>query len=153
MKHRFIVALLAFALGGCHDEDPTGPHGHVTSIYVLRTVNGVPLPAAGNGSAMTDFTMIADTIHVYEDGYGVEVAMTSRPGTTGIQRQEQPLQVTYGEGQVAFDVNYECKDQLASCIAGPHHRGVRTSNGMTFTYSVMYRAPLVFERVGPILPE
>ena len=101
--------------------------------------------------------MIADTIRVYEDGFGVEVLMTSRPGVSGIQRQEQELQLTYGEGYVTFDVDYACKDQLAtfaaSCIAGPHHRGVRSSNGMMFTYSVMYRVPLVFERVGPILTE
>ena len=157
MTRRFAIVLLALALGACRTSEHTGPHGDLTSIYALKSVNGVSLPAAGNGSGMTDFTVITDTIRVYEDGFGVEVLVTSRPGETGVQRQEQELRLFYAQGYVAFDVEYPCRDVLsastASCIAPPHHRGVRSSNGMTFTYSVIYRVPLVFERVGPILPE
>ena len=152
---RFLsITLLAIVLAGCRNNDPTGPHGRVTGIYVLRTVNGAPLPAAGNGSGMTDFTIISDTLHVHQDGYAVEVLVTSRAGVAGVQRQEQELQITYTDaGYVGFNADYPCKDQLASCIAPPHHKGERSSFSMTFTYSVMYRVPLVFERVGPILPE
>lgn len=157
MNRPLAIVLLSFAVGGCDPDKRTGPHGSVTGIYALRTINGIALPAAGNGQDLTDFTVIADTIRVYEDGFGVEVIVTSRPGQTGVQRQEQELQLSYDQGYVAFDVEYPCRDVLASsaasCIAPPHHRGVRSSNGMTFTYSVMYRVPLVFERVGPILPE
>jgi hypothetical protein len=154
---RLALTLFAVVLGGCNDNEPTGPHGAVTSIYVLRTINGASLPAAGNGSGMTDFTIIADTITVYQDFHAVEVLVTSRPGESGVTRREQELQFAYGPGFVDFDVEYPCKDQLAvavaSCIAPPHHRGARSSFDMTFTYSVMYRVPMVFERVGPILPE
>lgn len=154
---RRCFAILFIALGACRSSEHTGPHGDVTGIYVLRSVNGVSLPTAGNGSGMTDFTVIADTIRVYEDSFGVEVIVTSRPGVSGVQRQEQELKLIHDEAFVDFDVEYPCKDNLAassaSCIAPPHHRGVRSSNGITLTYSVMYRVPLVFERVGPILPE
>ena len=152
---RFLaISLLAFVVVGCRDNDPTGPHGGVTGIYVLRSINGVALPAAGNGSGMTDFTIIADTLHVYRDGYAIEVLVTSRPGVAGVKRQEQELQITYTDaGYVGFDADYPCKDTLASCLATPHHRGERSSIGLTFTYSAMYRVPMNFERVGPILPE
>ena len=157
MTRHFAIVLLALAGLACRTGEQTGPHGFLTSIYVLRSVDGVALPTAGNGNSMTDFTLIADTIRVYENGFGVEVLVTSRPGVAGVQRQEQALQLSYDKGFVAFDVEYPCKDVLAtsaaSCIAPPHHRGVRSSFDMTFTYSVMYRVPLVFERVGPILPE
>ena len=155
MRRRFAILLLA--LGACRSDEHTGPHGYVTGIYVLRSVNGAALPTAGNGNAMTDFTIIADTLRVYQDDYGVEVLITSRPGIVGVIRQEQELRLIHDEAFVDFDVEYPCRDNLAassaSCIAPPHHRGVRSSNGLTFTYSVMYRVPLVFERVGPILSE
>ncbi len=152
--------LLSLGVVACSSSDPTGPHGSLTSVYVARTVNGVALPTEGNGEAMTTFTLVADTIKVYEDGHAVEVLVTSRPGVPGVARQVQPMQFTYDEGYVAFDVAYPCNDtpaastaSITSCIAPPHHQGVRSSNGMTFTSSAMYRVPVVFERVGPILPE
>jgi len=157
MTRLLAIMLVATVLGGCRDNDPTGPHGGLTGIYVLRTINGASLPAAGNGSGMTDFTIIADTIHTYRDGYALEVIVTSRPGASGVQRQQQELQLSWGEGYVTFDAEYPCRDMLAgamaSCVAPPHHKGERSSFDITFTYSVMYRVPMVFERVGPILPE
>jgi len=157
MTRILAITLLAIVLGGCRDNTPSGPHGGLTGIYVLRSINGVPLPTAGNGSGLTDFTIIADTIRVYRDGYATEVVVTSRPGIEGVQRVDQELQLSWGEGYVTFDAEYPCRDALAaalaSCIAPPHHSGLRSSFDLTFTYSVMYRVPMVFERVGPILPE
>ena len=157
MTRILAITFLAVAFLGCRDETSTGPHGGLTGIYVLRSVNGVPVPAAANGSGLTDFTIIADTIRVYRDGYATEVVVTSRPGIEGVQRVDQELQLSWGEGYVTFDAEYRCRDALgvtlASCIAPPHHSGLRSSFDLTFTYSVMYRVPMVFERVGPILPE
>ena len=157
MKQHVVGTMFAIAMLGCHGNEPTLPHGAVTSVYALRTVQGVPLPAPGNGIAMTDFTIIADTIIVYRDFHAIEVLVTSRPGVPGITRQERELDFSYGPGYVTFDAEYPCKDQLgavlASCVAPPHHRGERSSFDMMFTYSVMYRVPMTFERIGPILPE
>ncbi len=159
MTRQFTCMLLLLAIGGCRDTgDPVGPHGEVTSVYVLRSIDGVSLPAPGNGDGMTDFTVIADTVRVYEDGHGVEVMVTSRPGVSGVQRQEQPLQLTSIEGTylegIAYDIEYPCQDQpaasMASCLAPPHHRAMVGTNGMIFTNSKMYRVPMVFERVGPM---
>lgn len=151
------ITLLAIGLVACHDNNPTGPHGDVTGIYVLRKIDGVALPTAGNGISVTYFTIIADTIRVHEDGFATEVIVTTLPGFPAIQRSEHELEISYGPGHVTFEANYPCKDYFAlaatSCIAPPHHTGLRSSNGMTFTHSVMYRVPMDFERVGPILPE
>jgi hypothetical protein len=155
MKRLTAIALLATVLGSCRDNDPTGPHGGVTGVFVLRSINGVALPAQGNGGGMSDFTIIADTLHVHADGFAIEVIVTSRPGVPGVQRRTQELHLDYDEGYVTFDAEYPCRDVIgisASCVAPPHHQGEQASFSMTFTYSVLYRVPMVFERVGPILP-
>ncbi len=69
----------------------------------------------------------------------------------GVQRQTQTLAVT-APSTGRLDVDYGCNDvrvqSLASCIAPPHHRVLRTSNGLTIDGSALYRTPLVFERVS-----
>lgn len=152
---RITLALLVAAVSGCQSESSTAPLGNLTGTYVLRSINGVTLPTLGNGASMTDFTMLADTLRFYDSGQGVEVSVTTRPGVAGTRVESERFRTT-SPSAGTLEIAYYCADgdpaPLASCIAPPHHQGAFTATGLTLSASVMYRAPLVYERVGGSAP-
>lgn len=152
---RITLALLVAAVSGCQSESSTAPLGNLTGTYVLRSINGVALPTLGNGASMTDFTMIADTLRLYDSGQGVEVSVTTRAGVAGTQVQSERFR-TSSPSAGTLEIAYYCADgdpaPLASCIAAPHHQGAFTATGLTLSASVLYRAPLMYERVGGSAP-
>lgn len=149
------LAWIGLALCACRSERSTAPLGTLTGTYVLRSINGVALPAMGNGASMTDFTMIADTLHLYDSGQGVEVSVTTRAGVAGTRVQSERFRTSWPSAGT-LEIAYYCADgdpaPLASCIAAPHHQGAFTATGLTLSASVLYRAPLMYERVGGSAP-
>jgi hypothetical protein len=144
--------LAVTCLAACRSGDVDGPAGPLTGIYVLRSIDGAPLPAFANGAQMTEFRIAADTLRLDESGNGVEVIVRARSGEP-VERESVNFKLV--RSGRAFRVDYFCPDGgvLASCLAGPHHVGRFTSIGLTFDGSAMYRVPMVYERVTPFVDQ
>lgn len=149
MNRVLVLMATSLVLAGCGSESVNAPRGELIATYVLRSIDGTTLPAAGNGESMQPFTVLADTIRLYSSGEGVEILVSQREGQAP-QRQTQSFTVT-APSVNRLDIDYGCNDTpgaLASCIAPPHHRLVTTATGLTIDESALYRTPLVFERIG-----
>lgn len=148
---RAVLTALTATLLGCDAEEIAAPRGDLIGTYVLRSVSGNPLPTLGNGTSMTNFTIIADTIRLYSSGEGIEVLVSQYDGAA-VQRVVQTFTAT-APSPSRLDIEYECNDvrvqSMASCLAPPHHRLLTTATGLTMDVSALYRTPMVFERVSP----
>ena len=140
----FHLAVVAFVLG-C--GDPVEPLAF--EDYVLRTIDGDPLPAVFIDNAAVATWILTDTLHLVEDGTGWRRTLTLLviPGGNPSERLsslETPLTHRVVSGRV--EIELACED-TASCIAPPHLAGDRTPSGLRFDVA-LGRVPLVFERLG-----
>ena len=105
--------------------------------------------------------MVADTLVLYGNGTGLRRTVQDVPSYDGAvnpdtcepaassprKRITQQQEFEYRTSGSAIEVDYPCNDVIivmASCIAGPHHTGTLTAEGLVFDVSRTGRAPLVY---------
>ena len=163
MRARGAVVLIlvgTIAALGCRaavDPDPFG----AGSVFVLQSIAGESLPATEAQNAACRSLVVADTLALYDDGTGVRRTVLDVPSYEGAvdpvtcesaassprKRVTQENDFTYRLNGTAIAVDYPCNDVIivmASCIAGPHHTGMLTAEGLVFDVSRTGRAPLVY---------
>jgi len=135
------VLCILFAAGCSLVQEPQAFLG---TRYVLRSIEGVPLPAryAENRSLTT--LMTADTLELRDDGTGAWRPTTLEPETSVQSRQN--TEVTFTRSGNTISVVMRCPPG-ALCIRPPHLVGTISDNGIVFTESLVSRAPLVFDRI------
>ncbi len=152
-------ALTAWMLASCQQGGSTTPRptgddqgesGGLAGLYVLRSLAGSPPPVVGNLAA--NLVVIGDTIRLGSGGSGIERGVELAIDETlpeGEIKRRYAREFSYRRSGSRIEVDFACPtDALILCIAPPHFVGRLTAEGLEFTYSVLYRTPLVYERVG-----
>jgi hypothetical protein len=125
--------------------DIAGPE--IAERYVLRSIDGDPLPAVFRDGDFATLSIIADTLFLAVDGTGYEVqlleSISKADGHSHAYSSVSDLEYTVTDGNIS--VAYECPD-MASCIAPPHMVGAITITGIVFDVA-LGRVPLQFERL------
>jgi hypothetical protein len=156
----FVIMVGSIAALGCRaavDPDPfrTG------QVFVLQSIAGVALPAPEAQNAACGSLVVADTLVLYDNGTGLRRTVQDVPSYEGAvnpvtcepaasspkRRIARDYEFEYRLNGSAIEVDYPCNDVIivmASCIAGPHHIGTLTAQGLVFDVSRTSRAPLVY---------
>ena len=113
-------------------------------LYVLESIEGVTLPAP---YAPNRYAVVADTLAFAPDGTG-----TRRTTDSGQQdpsrptREESPFDYVRSADRIT--VYFSCTPGVA-CIQAPYISGSISATGITFTTSLISRAPLTYHRLMP----
>lgn len=149
---RSVVVIAALAAFGCSEkQEPTGTAElRRSETYVLRTIDGDPVPAVFNDSEIATERLLADTLILDHGGTGREVQLREvLDKTTGVMNTYTVTNdLTFSVQDGRIEIAYECNDVIifASCIAPPHLVGVVGSTGLLFDHA-LGRTPLAFERI------
>jgi hypothetical protein len=150
-------ALTAVGCRATTDPDPF----RVGRVFVLQSIAGLALPAPEAFNTACGSVVVADTLVLYGNGTGLRRTVQDVPSYDGAvnpdtcepaasspkKRITQQHEFEYRTNGSAIDVDYPCNDVIivmASCIAGPHHSGTLTDEGLVFDVSRTGRAPLVY---------
>jgi hypothetical protein len=152
-----VIVGAALACRATVDPDPfrTG------QVFVLQSIAGVALPAPESQNNACGSRVVADTLVLYDDGTGLRRTVQDVPSYDGPvnpdtcepaasapkERITQDNEFDYQLNESAIAVTYHCNDVIivaASCIAGPHHSGTLSAQGLVFDESRTGRAPLVY---------
>ena len=153
------VAVLA-AVSGCRSVVERDPFA-VGRVFVLESIAGQALPAPEAQNTACGSVVIADTLALYDDGTGLRRTVqevpsyegavnpvTCEPAASGPRKRiTQENAFDYRLNGSAIEVDYPCNDVIivmASCIAGPHHTGTLSAEGIVFDVSRTGRSPLVY---------
>jgi len=157
-----VVIIGGILISGCRaavDPDPF----RMGQVFVLQSIAGVALPAPEAQSSACGSLVVADTLVLYENGTGLRRTVQDVPSYEGAvdpvtcepaasgprKRMTQENDFAYRLSGAAIEVDYPCNDVIiimASCIAGPHHTGTLSAQGLVFSASNTGRAPLVYLR-------
>ena len=145
---RGLAALLGLLLAAAAC-DPLTDNVPRVGTFVLRSVDGEPVPTALFANENVTTVVVADTIVLYENGTAEESSVRRYQYTAGttpgsVDRSTQRLDYHQTAGGV--ELVYRCSPN-ASCIGPPHLVGRFTEDGMQLDYALYFRVPLVFERV------
>lgn len=140
------ATVLALALTQCDGfVDPP----ELTGLFVVESINGVPLPAAWVQGAWGRQEVLADTFRLYADGTGEEHVVrryvTTPPTVPDTRRDRFRFDYTLG-ADGAIEIGYECRD-VALCIAPPHLVGQLSDTGMHLTSAIDQGQVLVLRRL------
>ena len=150
-------ALTALGCRAATDPDPF----RVGRVFVLQSIAGLSLPAPETFNTACGSVVVADTLVLYGNGTGLRRTVQDVPSYDGAvnpdtcepaassprKRITQQQEFDYRTNGSAIEVDYPCNDVIivmASCIAGPHHTGTLTAEGLVFDVSRTGRAPLVY---------
>lgn len=137
---------MMLAATACDVLDPSPAR---VGTFVLRSVDGEPVPTVLAANDVVSTTVLDDRIILYDDGTAekiIEVRYTV-PGATSpgeVDRSRSTLD--YHETAGGIELNYRCADN-ASCIGPPHLVGRMTETGLQLDQALNYRVPLVYERI------
>lgn len=152
MSTRFqpaVATLVAFTLA-CGDS--VGP-GDAPGTYVLRRIDGDPLPAILYDNEIYAVRVISDTIRLHANGTGLIAGVRDfLPLHEGLPPQppvHQRTRIRYAASGDALEINFECPPD-ADCVPGPHliaHIGL---DGLTARWgpSMIGRSPLFYTQVA-----
>jgi hypothetical protein len=142
MRFGTLVALAALGFAACSDSNAPGLDGRV---YVLRSIDGIALPAPYAENPQLDSRMFADTLVLRDDGTGDWRTVVEE--SVGGAKQHVVETLTW-TGTTYIEIAFTCPPG-ADCIAPPHLAGDVTPGGILFTVSKVTRAPLDFQSVAP----
>jgi hypothetical protein len=144
------AVLLAACAGSTLDPLPESwveePH-----LYVLRTVDGAPLPAVAGSGPGGVFTVRADSLRLEPDGRGVQVTRMLVDLVDGEPTEERwETRFTYVLRGHRLELSVVCPPEpISSCTAPPHDRGTLTDDGLRLEPSMGYEGPRSYARVAP----
>lgn len=141
-----LLLAVSLSLAGCSS---TIEPGDVEAAYVLRTVQGEPLPAVALMQEAGTITVITDTLWLFAGGVGEERILQRISEANG----EQPEQ--YRDQRYAFtwrlegrrvEIDYPCADN-ALCVPPPHIIAELVGDDLEVEYFLNWRVPQRFERI------
>ena len=119
MRWALPLALAGVFAAGCTTTEPR----RVQSEYVLNALDGVNMPAPLYSDAATTFTILGDTIRLYENQTGtlIRVIRMEEAGEAPVVRRSVS-EFTFTIEDAHFALWAKCPDN-ADCLAGPHLEG------------------------------
>ena len=143
------MATTVALLSSCALE-PTGRDGQTGNTFVLRTVDGVAVPAVVVSNSHVEAVKLADTIWLRANGTGREVTVERSSSDIALPPGEHTYryerEFTYRVSAGDLEVEFPCPAN-ASCVAPPHYLGKLTADVLRLDYALYYKVPLVFERI------
>ena len=140
MRRVFLAATIVAAIACDTQVAPLG-----RDYYALQSVAGVPLPAPYATNPYYNGLLVADSIMFRDDGTGSRFATYQEENSTSRYSTVESFHWSRNDNRIS--ITFVCPP-TASCIAGPHLKGVIDETSMTITESVVMRHPLVYRRSG-----
>ena len=135
-------------------DNSTEPPPVETTTYVLRQVDGDPLPTVLLATELVQVRVLSDTLRLRSDGSGSisgvreTIPLTPDAPAEGPQPIAIPLHYQTSGNQI--EIAFDCPD-LAICIPPPHL--IANADGGLVVHwapSLKGREPLVYARVGEL---
>ena len=149
VSFRIALAMLAALALGCE-----GSHGpsHFLSTFVLREVQGDPLPTVLYTNEYVEVHVISDTIRLRADGTGtISGVQASEPLQPSIAPQPptwSTADIRFRRGIDRIEIDYVCPIN-ANCAPPPHLIAVERENRLRVTWApgMIGRSPMIYEAV------
>jgi hypothetical protein len=142
--------ILCVGVFACNNS--TGPVG--TSTYVLREVDGDPLPTVLLATELVEVRVLSDTLRLRSDGRGsisgVRETIPLTPDTPAEGPQPITIPFHYQTNGNRIEIAFDCPD-LALCIPPPHL--IADPDGGLVVHwapSLRGREPLIYAPVGAL---
>ena len=135
------ISILIAAMVALSCDSPTAP---IASVYVLRSIANVTLPAAYAPNPNYPNRLISGALILNEDGTGHWEAVAELE--VGGATFEFDSELQWSRAGNDLTITLVCND-IASCVAGPHFSGSLSDDRLTVLASNVMRTPLVFEAV------
>jgi hypothetical protein len=143
MSFRVSRVLCILFAGGCSLIQE--PQQTLATRYVLRSIAGARLPAAYAANSLLTAVMTSDTLELRDDGTGAHRTTLAGPGTPqSSSREDTDLRFTRSGNRIAIEITCGI---AAVCVRPPHAVGTISADRIVFTESVIWRVPMVFERL------
>ncbi len=114
-------------------------------LFILQSIDGIPLPAPYAEDRLIPFRVVADTIALLASTSGerrVRVEIDN-VGTTRFSREA----FDYVRNGDRMEISFRCPPG-AVCVPPPHLAGTVTTESYLVDLSVISRSPLVYRRMG-----
>lgn len=143
MSRTRIIALLLL-VAACA---PTEPKRKGTE-YVLRTVDGAPLPHTNDALGSVVIITVADTIVLREDGSGLRLS-TRDTYVTGVPpiRLRESTPITFTVTGEVFEATLPPGTPGIGPYPGPHLLGTLVGEALVIDSDVSWITPLFYERI------
>jgi hypothetical protein len=139
MKRALFAALLIVA---CTSSAAPPLKGE---LFVLQSIDGIPLPAPYAEDRLVPFRVLADTIALLTSTSGERRARVEidNIGTTRFSREA----FDYVRNGDRMEISFRCPPD-ADCIRPPHLAGTVTTEAYLVDMSVISRSPLLYRHMG-----
>lgn len=147
MRLRGLIFLVTLSSLAC--ESSLSPDA-VAGTYVLRRVQGDPLPAVLYTTDHSRVRVLSDTLVFRADGEGTRATILEfEPLNSDGPNQSSAMATTFGFRIVgtSIEVGFYCPPN-ANCVAPPHLVLRPTPNGLIAVAAFSARTPLTYELTG-----
>lgn len=141
------IAVLGGLAAGCRgNEFLTTLRVRPQTLFILRTVQGNPLPALSHADSWSN-RFVADTLTLRNDGTGVQHGRSlHRNGKDGVDSTlHLSRRLVYTLDGARITVRFPCGGCLSTNVEADLS-GEVTRDGIRFDQSAYFRVPLVYEK-------
>ncbi len=146
---RLRVLIFLFALPALACESSLSPEA-IAGTYVLRRVDGDPLPAILYVSDHSRVRVLSDTLAFRADGQGTRATLLEiEPLNSERPNEPSAMGTTFNFRIVgtSIEVAFYCPPN-ANCVAPPHLVLRRTDGGLIAVSALGMRTPLAYEQTA-----